>query len=283
MARMETTQHTSSPSPTGPSTLDDPRPQFAAAVATATATINAVTDEQLDRPTPCRAFDVAALLDHLVLVAPRIASLGRGAPDYTATDGGTAGWSVSDIAAAWNHDITEAGQAWDDPESLTRMITLPWTTMAGDGVLRMYLSELIVHTWDLARATDQHPSWDAAAVAAALTFMETALPADIRGDADDAEVPFAPVVPTADDAPAIDRLVALVRPQSRLGLSSRAPARSEQRDGPGEGERGDPIGGQVDQLDLHRRIGPGAEQSARGAHRAPPGCAPGRGGRGRSR
>ena len=177
MASMEPTQQPHRLRRHAPSTLDDPRPLFAAAVATATATINSVTDDQLDRATPCRAFDVAALLDHLVLVAPRIASLGRGTPDYSASDGGTAGWSVSDIAAAWNHDITEAGQAWEDPESLTRMITLPWATMPGDGVLRMYLSELLVHTWDLARATDQRPAWDPAAVTAALTFMETALPA----------------------------------------------------------------------------------------------------------
>ncbi len=191
-----------------PATLDDPRPLFARAVRTATATISWVTPDQLGLPTPCRAFDVAALLDHLVLVAPRIASLGRGTPDYTAVDGGTAGWGVSDIAAAWNHDITDAVAAWDDPESLTRTLTLPWATMPGDGVLRMYLSELLVHTWDLARATDQLPIWDDDAVAAALTFMEMALPADTRGDAEDAEVPFAPVVPTAADAAPIDRLVA---------------------------------------------------------------------------
>ncbi len=212
MTPMEPTQHTSSPSPspspTGPSILDDPRPLFAAAVATATATINSVTDDQLSRPTPCRAFDVAALLDHLVLVAPRVASLGRGTPDFTASDGGTAGWSVSEMASAWNRDITEAERAWEDPESLTRTITLPWATMPGDGVLRMYLSELSVHTWDLARATGQRPAWDGGAVAAALTFMETALPPEIRGEADDDEVPFAPVVPTPDGAPAIDRLVA---------------------------------------------------------------------------
>jgi uncharacterized protein (TIGR03086 family) len=206
---MEPTRYSSStPSSTQPATLDDPRPMFATAVRTATAVISWVSPDQLSQPTPCRAFDVAALLDHLVLVASRITSLGRGTPDFSATDGGTAGWSASDIAAAWTHDITEAVQAWDDPESLTRTITLPWATMPGDAVLRMYLSELLVHTWDLARATDQLPSWDDDAVLAALSLMETALPADIRGDADDAEVPFAPVVPTSDDAAPIDRLVA---------------------------------------------------------------------------
>ncbi len=207
-ARMETNPHTSSTGSANPSTLDDPRPLFAEAVRTATATISWVGTDQLALPTPCRAFDVAALLDHLVMVAPRIATLGRGVPDYTATDGGTDGWSLSDIAAAWNHDIADAQQAWEDPESLTRMIALPWATMPGDGVLRMYLSELLVHTWDLARATGQDPAWDPAAVAAAITFMHSALPADIRGDAEDAEVPFAPVVPTANDAAPIDRLVA---------------------------------------------------------------------------
>ncbi len=186
----------------------DPRPLFAVAAHLATVTIDGVTDAQLVRPTPCPDFDVAHLLDHLALVASRIASLGRGAADYSIQDGGTTGWPAGRIAETWKAAMADAEAAWADPESLSRTVTLPWATMPGAGVLSMYLSEVTVHTWDLARATGQQPAWDPAVVETSLAFMEQALPADIRGGADDAEVPFAPVVATAADAPALDRLVA---------------------------------------------------------------------------
>jgi len=201
---METTQ--TNPTPNAADL--DPRPLFAIAARTATAVIDGVTPDQLDRPTPCAAFVVRDLLDHLVLVAPRIASLGRGTPDYSSDDGGTAGWTLTEISSAFSTQIAAAEAAWVDPESLTRMLTLPWATMPGADVLRMYLSELTVHTWDLARGTGQHPEWDPTVVTESLAFMKVALPPEIRGDADDAEVPFAPVIETTDGAPLIDQLVA---------------------------------------------------------------------------
>jgi uncharacterized protein (TIGR03086 family) len=186
----------------------DPRPLFATSARLAITTINGVTDDQRDSRTPCAAFDVAGLLDHLAMVAPRITSLGRGEPDFSATDGGTAGWLVTEIATRFRAQISQAQAAWADPRSLDRLITMPWATLPGAAVLTMYTSELTVHTWDLARATHQRPEWDRTVVEASLTFMHVALPADIRGDADDGEVPFAPVIATAADAEPIDQLVA---------------------------------------------------------------------------
>ncbi len=195
---METNTHTQA----------DPRPLFADVTAVTTSVISSVGDHQLDRPTPCAAFDVAALLDHLALVAPRIASLGRGEPDFSRKDGGTQGWPVESITAIWSTEIGAATVAWSDPESLTRQIELPWATMAGAEVLTMYLSELVVHTWDLARATGQTVAFDPAAVETSLVFMRQALPAEIRSTDGADEVPFAPVVDIAADAPLLDQLVA---------------------------------------------------------------------------
>jgi uncharacterized protein (TIGR03086 family) len=186
----------------------DPRPRLAVAAAQTTATLHGVTDDQLTRATPCAAFDVATLVDHLTLVAQRITSLGHGTPDYSVDHGGTAGWPMADITAYWETEIARAAAAWTDPESLTRMLTLPFATLPGAAVLTMYVSELTVHTWDLAEATGQRPEWDPEVVETSIEFMHQALPADIRGSVDDPAVPFAPVIATADDAPGIDRLVA---------------------------------------------------------------------------
>jgi len=197
---------TAAPQPAPAST--DPRPLLALAAARTTATLHRVTDDQLTRPTPCAAFDVAALVDHLALVVQRITSLGHGTPDYSVDHGGTVGWPMVDITAYWDTEIARAAAAWTDPESLTRMLTLPFATLPGVAVLTMYVSELTVHTWDLARATQQRPEWDPEVVEASIEFMREALPADIRGSVDDPVVPFGPVIATADDAPGIDRLVA---------------------------------------------------------------------------
>ena len=68
------------------------------------------------------------------------------------------------------------------------------------------MSEITTHTWDLACATGQRPAFDDGVVGLSLATMQIALPPEMRGG----EVPFAAPVPVADDAPAIDRLVAWV-------------------------------------------------------------------------
>jgi uncharacterized protein (TIGR03086 family) len=200
-----TTQTQPNPAPAVPA---DPRPLLTSAANAAMDVIGSVTDDQRSRPTPCAAFDVATLLDHLSLVASRITSLGRGEPDYSVEDGGTTGWPVDQIAFAFGNDIAEAEAAWADPETLTRSLTLPWATMPGAAVLTMYVSELTVHTWDLAVATGQTPTWDAEVVETSLAFMKDALPAEIRPVDGGDEVPFGPVVDTPADAAPIDQLVA---------------------------------------------------------------------------
>jgi uncharacterized protein (TIGR03086 family) len=204
LSDMDTTTATT-PSPT---TATDPRPLFASAARVATSTIRAVDDDQRDRRTPCRAFDVADLLDHLAVVGPRVAALGRGEADYRVQTAGTQTMPVAGVLGLWVSAIADAEAAWDDPASLGRSLTLPWATLPGAAVLTMYVSEVTVHTWDLARATGQQPEWDPAVLEASLAFMKDALPADIRGDAGDEQVPFAPVIATPTGASMIDQLVA---------------------------------------------------------------------------
>jgi hypothetical protein len=96
-------------------------------------------------------------------------------------------------------------------------MALPWIQGSGAEVLTSYLSELTVHTWDLAVATGQQPEWDDAVVTAALEARPI-LPAENRralfeqisaamGVAEVA-IPFGEAVAVPADAPAIDRLVA---------------------------------------------------------------------------
>jgi uncharacterized protein (TIGR03086 family) len=65
------------------------------------------------------------------------------------------------------------------------------------------VGELVTHGWDLAVATGRRHLLDDDLAAGALPATVAKIPADHRGE----DVPFGPVVPVADDAPAIDRLV----------------------------------------------------------------------------
>ena len=72
----------------------------------------------------------------------------------------------------------------------------------------MALIEVVLHGWDLARATGQHHEPDPADVATILGFLE------VSASAEGTPGLFGPVVPVPDDAPAFDRA---------LGLSGRDP------------------------------------------------------------
>ncbi len=191
----------------------DPRPLYARAVALAGATIRGVRPDQVHAPTPCTQMDVAALLDHLVLVLERTAAIGRGEPAMSVTPvARTEGW-----ADAWQAAAHANQAAWGD-EALDRKVTLPWTSMSGAEVLQMYTSEVTVHTWDLATATGQSPAWDDEVVATSLDAMRRDLPVEGRTAMIEealkhlppgapATFPFGEAVPVADSAPLIDRLV----------------------------------------------------------------------------
>lgn len=192
----------------------DPRPVLDRAVATGASVVARVRPDQLDAPTPCTEMDVRAMLGHLVGVLDRIAALGRGDDPFAVTETLVADDAWSE---AWTRSARRAAEAWRDDTVLERPMALPWIQGSGAEVLASYFSELTVHTWDLATATGQQPDWDDTVVTAALAARDI-LPAENRRalfeeisaamGLDEVAIPFAEAIPVAEDAPAIDRLVA---------------------------------------------------------------------------
>jgi uncharacterized protein (TIGR03086 family) len=208
---------------------DDPRALFARAVALATDVVATIGLDQLDDPTPCRDFDVRQLLEHLVDVVERVGEIGRGGDLSTRPE-----------VVRYVHDLewlpalcdaaAEAIDAWADEAVLDRVVALPWSARPGRATLAFYLNEVTVHTWDLARATGQHPAWDDDVVGTALDAVQaltdvgqltafdavgsTIAPDWGQGAGRSPGLPATPVAPFADPfeldtaAPLIDRLVA---------------------------------------------------------------------------
>lgn len=192
----------------------DPRLLLDHTLATAAAVIAPVRPDQLADPTPCPQMDVRAMLGHLVGVLGRITALGNGEDPFSVVETHAADDDWSDV---WAESSRQAATAWRDDAVLERPMALPWIQGTGADVLTSYLSELTVHTWDLAVATGQQPRWDDAVVTAALEARPI-LPAENRRamfeeisatlGLDEVAIPFAEAVQLPEDAAPIDRLVA---------------------------------------------------------------------------
>lgn len=196
-------------------TVDDPRLILARAIGTAAPLVAGIRPDQFHLPTPCDEFDVEQLLGHLLFALDRVVSVGRDEPlglqdeVVTSTD-----WPA-DLAAR----TAAVEAAWADDARLAADVELPWATMTGAQAIGVYVNEVTVHTWDLARALGQDVEFDAAVVATAMEAMERELPmADrtpiwesfLAGAPADMEFapPFANALALPADASPIDRLVA---------------------------------------------------------------------------
>ena len=199
-------------------TMLDPRPAFSTAVQLGRQVVAGVRPEQFALRTPCSDFDVHTLAAHLVAVLQRVAVVGRGEDPFIAPHFVT-GIADADLLAAYDAFAAEAATVWADDAVLTNLLTLPWAKLPGAISLMIYVSEVSVHTWDLAVATGQTVAWDDSVLQIAYNAISRGLPTEGRMEHYDAAAaaavgnagviaPFSAVVPTADDAPLIDKLVA---------------------------------------------------------------------------
>jgi uncharacterized protein (TIGR03086 family) len=151
---------------------------------------------------------VRRLLDHLVggnrlftrvlrgEPLPPLEQLGRRGADDQLGD---------DPAVAWRASAGELLDAFRGPGVLERTHTVPAGTLPGPAVLHLRIVETLVHGWDLARATGQEPPFPDE-----LAEPELAFSTDLLGRLPEGRQPFGPPRPVDDDAPAIDRLAALL-------------------------------------------------------------------------
>ncbi|HEX3425716.1 MAG TPA: TIGR03086 family metal-binding protein [Acidimicrobiales bacterium] len=182
-------------------TKTDPRPLLWHSFDQAERVARGVSADQLSRPTPCTEFDVATLMTHLVGAAARVGSIGRGEPQTNELPY-PEGFGPGESAAALHQVRADAKATWADEALLDRKFDMPWATYTGVAVVKLYALELAVHSWDLASATGQLDVLDDALAEAVLPISHEMVPAEIRGG----QMPFAAVIPVAEDAAVYDRL-----------------------------------------------------------------------------
>lgn len=174
--------------------------------------IENISPADLDRHTPCAAFNVAALVSHSVGAAWRAAALGRG--DALAEEFPDV--ALSEAPERVRQAKQEAEAAWGDEERLVARTTMPWDeTYSGAALVDMYVMELATHAWDLAMATDQVHALDPSAPVEALACAnEILLPAYRNAEG----FPFGFEVPAPENATPWEQLAAFMGRQPRPAL-----------------------------------------------------------------
>ncbi|AXB48687.1 TIGR03086 family protein [Amycolatopsis albispora] len=157
-----------------------------------------IADDQLALPTPCADYTVADLIAHVDEVTQGFAAMGRGEEEGEPVTGLENGWRVR-LA----RQLAALRRAWSDP--------VEWQGVAGTAGLelpkrtwgRIALTELMVHGWDLAKATGQPFDPPSGTLRACLDHVAEFVPR-----APLPELWGLPVEVPADAAP-LDRIVAI--------------------------------------------------------------------------
>ncbi|MFE6522584.1 TIGR03086 family metal-binding protein [Streptomyces sp. NPDC057794] len=164
-----------------------------------------VTDEQLAGPTPCPQYAVRHLLGHLLGLTVAFRDAGR--KDLGVTTDTSPGSALPDLAPGWREDLpqllAELAAAWRDPAAWTGMTRAGGVDLPGEVAGLVAVDELVIHGWDLARATGQEYRPDPAALRACHDFLAASVDDPGRGEI------FGPVVPVEPGAPLLERAVGL--------------------------------------------------------------------------
>ena len=164
-----------------------------------------IGEEQLADPTPCDRTSVADMLTHVLglSIAFRDAArkiIGPTTSTPAAADG-------AQLPGDWRYSIqarlAELVEAWRVPEAWQGETVAGGLTMPAEVTGLVVNNELVLHAWDLARATDQPYEVHPANLEASWQFV-----LNTPDNPQAREGLFGPRLPIADDAPLLDKTLA---------------------------------------------------------------------------
>jgi uncharacterized protein (TIGR03086 family) len=173
--------------------------------------LRGITDEHMSDPTPCEDYTVGDLIDHVRTFALAFTDAAyKAPPDPEAKASGDA----SRLGPDWRTEVPEnldaLATAWKAPDAWTGMTRAGPYEMPGEIAGVVALDELVLHGWDLARATGQdYGDIDPVTLEVIHGFVVQA-----TGDSGPDHRIFGPPIVVPDDAPLFDQV---------LGLAGRDP------------------------------------------------------------
>lgn len=116
-----------------------------------------VTDEQLTSPSPCAEYTVGELIDHVDHVSRLFTALALRDTDglIDAATGPNGAHQDSDWRETIGQHVRTLGKAWNDPAAWQGNGNVPGSDLSNEMWGKITLTEMVVHGWDVARATGQ--------------------------------------------------------------------------------------------------------------------------------
>jgi uncharacterized protein (TIGR03086 family) len=179
----------------------------AEAVRTSVDLVAKITDQDLDRLTPCRGWTLYGLLAHMTAQHHGFASSARGEADPVLWRTRSLG---DDPVATYRAAADDVLAAFAADDLADRKVVLPefslTMTLPALQVVGFHLVDYVVHAWDVARTLDLPVDFEPAVLEAALGVAR-AVPNDASRLAPGA--PFAPAVESSGGS-TLDEIVALL-------------------------------------------------------------------------
>ncbi|GIF08590.1 TIGR03086 family metal-binding protein [Actinoplanes siamensis] len=143
-----------------------------------------VGDRELTAPTPCPGWSVATLLDHLISLAEAFTQAARKGADASG-DGPPAPPSAGHLPPHWRSRLPvlleELATAWQEPAAWRGAARAGGVTMPARELGAVAANELVMHGWDLARATGQDFAADPRVLATLIDFLAAGPPGGTPG------------------------------------------------------------------------------------------------------
>jgi uncharacterized protein (TIGR03086 family) len=186
-----------------PRGISDGPALMAAAAAETASVVSGIHKQRLDIATPCTDWDLRTLLNHTILwtsysaerrahgesVAEELMS-----KDFTADPG---------FAQDYQAQIQRAVRAWSDPQAWQRDLNVMGSSTPAADIAAMLIMEMVLHGWDIARATGQEYSADDALAQALLETVQA------QAEMFRQYQGFAEAITVPDGASAFDRALSL--------------------------------------------------------------------------
>jgi len=130
-----------------------------------TSRLAEVTAEQWTSPTPCSDWAVRDLVAHVIGIQRGVIARLDGTESVAVETEG-------DLPEQWREASRALGDALDDKARASRVVGGMFGEQSFESLVgRMVCADLLVHSWDLARATGQDESLDPGSVSKAQEFL----------------------------------------------------------------------------------------------------------------
>jgi uncharacterized protein (TIGR03086 family) len=164
-----------------------------------------IDQDQWTLPTPCSEWTVRELVNHVHFGNKQFAAAASGTAEGPWRKEPDADLLGDEPVAAFRDFADAMLVAFGQPGALERIVVVGIGPVPGIAALHLRVVEHLVHGWDLLRATGQQAAFDEQVAAQAYAFTEAKL-ADVPSQS----TAFAARKAVSDDAPALDRLAALL-------------------------------------------------------------------------